>query len=264
MENWEERFKGLQRRYDSDRKSWESERDALTSKVDSIMEKMSTLSQPQEPQPPAQPQGKQGTPAPEKNGKESGATTTVEALDQALALRKATQYRDTLLEEYTQEGAEGEGLPLAAFRDKIEVKMPGINPDGTLDDKAQRAEIEFFIKALKGVKVDTRKQTQQQMLEGQTPGSATARKAPEASENGDQKLLDEYHELLEKMPMAETDQEYTEMERRLMELGDNPIIARTHGGRTRPGMNHEQQQDAIRQLQEQMSQLLEGQGKIVI
>ena len=101
-ENWEERFKGLQRRYDTDRKAWEGERDALQGQVDSIMSKLSSLAEPQAPEAPAQAPKK--APVPEPTVTKSEAQTTADAIEQAIALKSAEKYRNSLLEEYTQPG----------------------------------------------------------------------------------------------------------------------------------------------------------------
>ena len=114
------------------------------------------------------------------------------ALDQAIQSKKAEQYRDLLLAEYTKPGAPAEGLPLDMFANNIQVIPPTIGPDGKLDDSGQRAVIENFAKALKGVQGATQQRTEDALLQGYVPGSSPGANPAQAKEQ----VYDEFKKIM--------------------------------------------------------------------
>ncbi len=217
--DWEASFKGLNSRYQEDRKTWESERTQLTEAVEQLTDRLGklegSLSQAQAP---AKPQDQAPTP---DAGKKSLAPNLEDEIFGRLAEMEAERYRDSLLIEMTQPGQPGEGLNLFMFRENIPLCPPDVDDNGNVDGSAQRKAIETLIAKVKG----TQAQSQQQTIAGWTPGSSPGAPKP--------KTLDEkmtrYEEVaalyaseeLDSMSKADQDRIRNEYYDLIGELGPN-------------------------------------------
>ncbi len=183
------------------------------------------------------------------------------ALDQAIQSKKAEQYRDLLLAEYTKPGAPAEGLPLDMFANNIQVIPPTIGPDGKLDDSGQRAVIENFAKALKGVQGATQQRTEDALLQGYVPGSSPGANPAQAKEQ----VYDEFKKIMAVMGTDEFENlgkvEQARMENRYYELLGDPIIEEMHGGQVKPVMNLDEMQRKLTDMSRKI-QLLENRNPL--
>jgi hypothetical protein len=258
--DWEASFKGLQRRYDADRQVWEGERNQWQQMLQQFQAQLTQLSAPSPQAGTPAPKPQEPTPAPVSGGNQTTPKPTEpDALDLAIRTKKAQQYRDLLLDEYTSNpNSPYQGLPLDLFRDEIPVMPPTMDASGKLDDKAQRTAIENFANKLKGI----RGTAQQQLLEGTTPGSAPGAGAPGGAPSAD----DVYQEFLDIMDVMgsgpawdELDKaEQARVEARYFELLEDPAVEERHGGQTRPTMTVQDLTQKVRELSRQMSRM---QGK---
>lgn len=172
--DWEARYNGLNRRYQEDRQQWDQKFQSIVDKLSSFEERFTA---PAAPPPVAQAPEKAAEPAPQGDN----------ALYGRLAQIEAERYRDNLLME-----SYGNVPGLFLFRDNIPAVAPELGTDGTVNDKAQRAEIDRFIKKLQGITGSAAQQTQQQMVQGWTPGVA-----PGPAPVSEQDEIAEYHKLMD-------------------------------------------------------------------
>lgn len=242
-EDWEARYKGLDRRYQEDRQEWEQQRTAFQQQMADFTAKMQTWEQ-QLKQPQAKP-----APAPVSDGnQEAPQQTTKDSgdLQKRLDELQAERYRDTLLFQMMQPGQPGHDLPLAMFRDNIPVHAPQVGEDGKLDDSKQRAAIENFIKGLRGVAGNSAQQTQQAMTQGWTPGSSPGVPAPQSREA----LEAEYYRVKEEygnLPADVSPEREAAVKARYYQLHEQ--VGRNLPGNTQPWMSGEELLRRVQQLE---------------
>jgi len=216
-----------------------------------VGEILSKLAAPQAPAPEGGGKTPQApAPAPVSDGNAQGQS--LDPLTVALEQKRAEQYRDMLLEEYTKPGAKGHGLPLNLFADRIKVIKPSINPDNTVNDQAQRAEIEAVIEKLATLKGQAQDEAQTRLLEGTGPGSALPPGAP----GGAQGVYQEFLKAMEAMGSKAFDElplnEQTEIEATYFRLLNDPDVQRQHGGQLQPTPSVNDMYDQIRELTRRM------------
>jgi hypothetical protein len=231
--DWESSFKGLN--------DWvQKEFNPVRTQIAELTDAIKSLQKPQ-----ATPAAK--PPAPVSDGKRP---QKVDPLDEALAAKKAEQYRDLLLDEYAQ----ATNLPLDQFRTLVPVKPVTRAEDGTLDDSAQRGEIQKLVDGLKGLSDSTREKTQEKMMQGYTPGSSPGGQPGSAAEE----IYKEFTDLLSVIGTAEfeelTPTEKSRAEARYLELLRDPIVQEKHEGDTQPNMAYSELVRQFRVLQRQMNQ----------
>lgn len=162
-ENYEERYKGLMRRYNEDRQAWDTQRSEFQKGLDQMATRFQALEtqlKPSSVQPKAQGTTEQ-TPAQPNSDSD---------LFDMMAERESELYRSKVVMEYMQPGQLGHGLPLAMFLESIPLVPPVLKDDGTVDDSGQRSAVEKVVNALRGVQSTTQQSTQQSMMRGYTPG----------------------------------------------------------------------------------------------
>jgi hypothetical protein len=239
--NYEESFKGLNK--------WvTTEFNQLRSTVTEMANMMKQLA-------PQQPQAAPAAPAPVSGGKKEAPSQTVDPLDVAIQSKKAQQYRDLLLDEYTKPGAPFEGLPLHLFAQNIPVHPPTLNEDQTLNDKAQRGAIEAFAQALKGVQGQTQQSTQQALMEGFTPGSAVGAPPPGGKSGDDiyQEFLDAMNVMGSKEFLDLSKDEQARVEETYYRLLEDSQVKERHGGSTRPTLTFDEMAKKINELSKQVA-----------
>jgi len=223
--DWEARYNGLNRRYQEDRSTWDSQFKQFADKLTALESRLS-----QAPAPAPEPQAK----APTKHvsdGNEPAPQKTDSVLYERLAKAEAERYRDNLiLEQY------GNVPGLFLFRDNIPALAPSVGDDGAVNDKAQRTEIDRFIKKLQGVTGNAAQQTQQAMVQGWTPGSA-----PGPQPVTEQDEVAEYHKLMDLRGSPEFDQlpqrQQEEADRRFYQLYDKHWMKLGSGTKPWAGMD---------------------------
>lgn len=230
----------LARRQGQDRKinEYQQNQATLQSEFTELRQQMSTvlaaIQQPQAPKATEEKPTPQAPKAPAPVSDGNANNQPLDAISMALKLKRAEQYRDMLVEEYTKPGAKGEGLPLSLFSDRIRVIEPIVGPDNSVDDSKQREEIESLITVLSAMKSDTQSSTQKTLLEGAGPGSA----APPGAPSGPGGTYAEFLDLMQKYGEPDFDirprAEQAKIEQRYLELLNDPEVQRQHDGQLQP------------------------------
>jgi hypothetical protein len=235
-------YKGLNKRYEEDRRVWDSERQSLRNELDTIKTMLTPKADPVEPTEPV--------PVPPVTQSQGPS-----ALEEAIQQKHAEQYRDLLIGEYTKPGGPAEGLPLNMFVENIKIVPPTTGADGKLDDSAQRQEIDGLVTSLKGLQGETKQKTAEALVTGQTPGSSPA--AP-AGEDGDT-IYQEFQDIMqvygsqEYLGLDKTEQ--ARIESRYYELLESPHIEDRHEGDLAPTNTVAELQRSVRELSKQVTQM---------
>lgn len=226
-DEWKQRYTGLDRFY-------QQQVATLQGEIASIKDMVQQLVKPQPPAP-----AQSAPQAPEKK-EQQGSDVLSKAVEQV----QATAYRDALIASYQSPGSAGEGLPLVSFRDRIKVIAPAIGDDGSIDDAAQRKEIESMIDSLKAVVKTTHESTVQSIARGITPGSSPGGPAPDKAQKDRDDKYAEFKTLMEAIGTDEfldlSKDEQARMESRYYTLLDDEDIQTMHGGSTRPTTSYEE------------------------
>lgn len=259
--DYEASFKGLNVKYQEEKKGWETEKTQFASALQKLQGQIEQLKQTPPPQSPAQ----KASPEPQAKPSVSTGNTTTDSdelgkvVDGLKAQRAAKDYLDLMLDDYTKPGAPGDGLPLRLFAEQIAVKPPDMT-GGQIDDSAQRLEIEAMIGKLKQVTGTAKEETAQSLMEGWTPGSAAS--VPRGDQTAEA-VYDEFLKLTDlrgqkeynDMPQADQDR----LDARYYELLQDPNVKLQHGGSTGP-LSWEDVVDSVTNMGKQIAQMQATQG----
>jgi hypothetical protein len=243
--DWEASYKGLNRTLQEKTQKWEEERREYQQRFEALEGKMKSLT-------PQAPEKKPQAPAPVSDGKTEGANQDSE-LYELLAQRDAERHKWKLLAEYTEPGKPGHGLPLLSLADNVQTFAPDLTDDGSVDDSAQRKEIEKIIGAFKGVQGNTVQQTQEALTSGWTPGSSPGTPPPPDSKEA---LLQEYYRLKEaygNMDDSTSSSDQARIQARYYELHEQ--IGKFLPGQTKPWMSSEELLNYMQQIEGRMGNL---------